>query len=328
MAAEDRVELYVGTSGYSYPDWKGVVYPTALKKLVGGPVPELRYLARYLNTCEINATFYRQFPPETAVRWCEAVENPEFGFAIKANQVFTHATGSKPAERKAPTSVNTLRYTPADVDETRRFLDVLAARDRLLVLLFQFPVSFKFLTRNKDDEPVRQEGNWDHLADLLHAFREYPKAVEFRHDSWDDPWVLDGLREQETAWVNIDEPRLGASLPRTEHVTAPLAYMRLHGRNYKKWFNAKNRDERYDYLYTPEELQPIAREIEAMEQKLQQQPSSRQRKRMVAATNNHYSGKAVVNAIDLKKLLGVEANPVPEGLSKAYPGRFGQSEAA
>jgi hypothetical protein len=55
------------------------------------------------------------------------------------------------------------------------------------------------------------------------------------------------------AWVNIDEPRLGASLRSTEYVTAPLVYLR----NYKKWFNSKNRDERYDHLYTPEELEPM-----------------------------------------------------------------------
>jgi uncharacterized protein YecE (DUF72 family) len=93
MSVGHGTELFIGTSGYSYPDWKGVVYPASLKKAVGGPVPELTYLSRYFNTCEINATFYGQFEPEIAKRWCAAVENPGFGFAIKANQVFTHAAG-------------------------------------------------------------------------------------------------------------------------------------------------------------------------------------------------------------------------------------------
>ena len=101
--------MFIGTSGYSYPDWKGVVYPKFLKREVGdSTTPELTYLSRYFNTCEINATFYRNFEPEIAKKWSDAVENPEFEFAIKANQVFTHATGSKPSERKAPTSVETL----------------------------------------------------------------------------------------------------------------------------------------------------------------------------------------------------------------------------
>jgi uncharacterized protein YecE (DUF72 family) len=85
------VELFVGTSGYSYPDWKGIVYPPSLKREVGGTTPELTYMSRYFNTCEINATYYRQFEPEIAKRWSDAVENPSFEFAIKANQVFTHA---------------------------------------------------------------------------------------------------------------------------------------------------------------------------------------------------------------------------------------------
>jgi uncharacterized protein YecE (DUF72 family) len=152
-------QIFVGTSGYSYPDWKGIVYPRSVKRDVGGSTPELTYLSRYFNTCEINATFYRNFEPEIARKWSDAVENPEFEFAIKANQVFTHAAGTKPSERKAPTSVESLKYTRADIEETRSFLDVLAERDRLLVVLFQFPVSFKFAKKDKEGEPIRLEGN-------------------------------------------------------------------------------------------------------------------------------------------------------------------------
>ena len=311
--------LFIGTSGYSYPDWKGVVYPKALKREVGGTTPELTYLSRYFNTCEINATFYRHFEPEIAQKWSDAVENPEFEFGIKANQVFTHAAGTKPSERKAPTSVESLKYTQADIDQTRRFLDVLAERKRLLVLLFQFPVSFKFAAKDREGEAIRLEGNWDHIADVLNTFKDYPKAVEFRHETWDDPWILSALREHETAWVNIDEPRLGASLHGTEYVTAPIAYLRLHGRNYKKWFNSNNRDERYDYLYTPKEIEPIAKSLRAMEKKVEKEPNRRQAKKVIAATNNHYKGQAAVNAIDLKRQLGIKNNPVPDELAKAYP---------
>jgi uncharacterized protein YecE (DUF72 family) len=314
------VQLFVGTSGYSYPDWKGIVYPRSLKRDVGGSTPELTYLSRYFNTCEINATFYRNFKPEIAMKWSDAVESPEFQFAIKANQVFTHAAGTKPSERKGPTSVETLKYTKTDIEETRRFLDVLAEQDRLLVVLFQFPISFKFTTKDKGGELVRLEGNWDHVADVLNAFKEYPKAIEFRHQSWDDPWILSVLREHETAWVNIDEPRLGASLHDTHYVTAPIAYLRLHGRNYKHWFKSKNRDERYDYLYTVKELEPIAESVKMMAKKVEREPSRREIKKVITATNNHYKGKAAVNAIDLKRLLGIKNNPVPDELVKTYPG--------
>jgi uncharacterized protein YecE (DUF72 family) len=187
------------------------------------------------------------------------------------------------------------------------------------VVLFQFPISFKFTKKDKKGEITRFEGNWDHVADVLDAFKEYPKAIELRHESWDDPWVLSALREHETAWVNIDEPRLGASLHGTDHVTAPIAYLRLHGRNYKNWFQSKNRDERYDYLYKPEELEPIAKSMKAMVKKVEKEPSRRQAKKMIAATNNHYKGQAAVNAIDLKKLLGIKHPPVPDTLAEAYP---------
>jgi uncharacterized protein YecE (DUF72 family) len=316
-----HAQLFIGTSGYSYPDWRGIVYPRSVKRDVGGSTPELTYLSRYFNTCEINATFYRHFEPEIAKKWADAIENPGFEFAIKANQVFTHAAGTKPSERKAPTSIENLKYTPTDIDATRRFLDVLTERNRLLVVLFQFPVSFKFAAKDKEGELVRQEGNWDHVADVLHALKDYPKAIEFRHDSWDDPWILSALREHETAWVNIDEPRLGASLHGTDYVTAPIAYLRLHGRNYKKRFNSNDRDQRYDYLYEPEELEPIAKSLRAMASKVEREPSRREIKKVMAATNNHYKGQAAVNAIDLKRLLGIEDNPVPEVLAKAYCGR-------
>ena len=130
---------------------------------------------------------------------------------------------------------------------------------------------------------------------MLNAFEDYPKAMEFRHESWDDPWVLSALREHETAWVNIDEPRLGTCLHGTNYVTAPIAYLRLHGRNYNKWFNSKSRDERYDYLYTPEELKPIADSIKAMANKVEREPT-REAKKVIAATNDHYKGQAAVNA--------------------------------
>jgi uncharacterized protein YecE (DUF72 family) len=318
-SSHTKPHLFIGTSGYSYPDWKGIVYPRSVKRDVGGTTPELTYLSRYFNTCEINATFYRQFAPEIAKKWSDAVESPDFEFAIKANQVFTHAAGSKPSERKASTSPESLKYTQSDIDESRRFLDVLGERKRLLVVLFQFPVSFKSSKKNKQGEKERLEGNWDHVADVLNAFKEYPKAIEFRHDTWDDPWVLAALREHETAWVNIDEPRLGASLHNTNYVTAPLAYLRLHGRNYKHWFNSENRDERYDYLYPEKELAPIAESLKEMTKKVAHEPSRRQVKKVIAATNNHYKGQAAVNGIEPKRMLGIKNVPVPDLLADAYP---------
>jgi uncharacterized protein YecE (DUF72 family) len=84
-------------------------------------------------------------------------------------------------------------------------------------------------------------------------------------------------------------------------------------------FNSKNRDERYDYLYTPEELAPIVKSIQAMAKKVEHEPTRREAKKVLAASNNDYKGKAAVNAIDLKGMLGIKYNPIPDELAKAYP---------
>jgi uncharacterized protein YecE (DUF72 family) len=81
----------------------------------------------------------------------------------------------------------------------------------------------------------------------------------------------------------------------------------------------EDRDERYDYLYKPQELEPIAESLKGMAKKVEKEPSRRQAKKVIAATNNHYKGKAAVNAVDLKRLLGIKNNPVPDELAKTYP---------
>lgn len=316
-----KTTLFVGTAGYSYPDWKGRVYPKDLKKQVKSEVPELTYLAQFLNLCEINSTFYGHFAPKTAVKWCRAVAevSEDFQFAIKANQAFTHAAGTKPTARKGPTSVETLKYTQEDLEKTKAFLDVFVEQEKLIVLLFQFPVSFKFKTRDKDGKEVVLEGSWDYLADLMKLFADYPQAVEFRHNSWNDPWVLAGLREKQITFCNIDEPRLGSSLQGTTHVTSPLIYERLHGRNYKKWFRGSHRDERYDYLYSEGELKVVAEAIETMQKKTEQAADTLDRKTIIVA-NNHYQGQAAVNALQLKSMLTGTKVEAPEELLKTYPG--------
>lgn len=119
-------------------------------------------------------------------------------------------------------------------------------------MLLQFLISFK-----------HTEGNWDQRIDVLHLFREYPLAVEVRHKTWADPLVLKSLQQETVAFCNIDQTRLGETLEGTEYVTAPLAYLRLHGRS-KDWFTAKSRDARYDYVYSKESLQKVKGKIEKM----------------------------------------------------------------
>ena len=112
MPVEGVSKLYIGTAGWSYPDWKGIVYPEK------GKVDELVFLARYFNAVEINNTFYR--PPEARVSasWVSRTnDRPDFHFTLKLWQHFTH-------ERETP-------YTQEDVDVIRRGIEPLAASRRL-----------------------------------------------------------------------------------------------------------------------------------------------------------------------------------------------------
>src|SRR5262249_32720094 len=76
-------------------------------------------------------------------------------------------------------------------------------------------------------------------------------------------WFLKALEQENVAFCNIDQTRLGETLEGTQYVTASLAYLRLRGRS-KEWFTAKNRDARYDYLYSKESLQKVKGKIENM----------------------------------------------------------------
>ena len=146
---------------------------------------------------------------------------------------------------------------------------------------------------------------------MIDAFRDYPLALEVRHASWDVPEVYEGLRARRVAFCNIDQPIFKNSIEPSERLTAPLGYVRLHGRNHDDWFRADaGRDDRYNYLYRPEELSPWIEKIESTRERAQE---------IYAITNNHYRGQAVVNAFDLQEGLGKRDFTIPRQLVEAYP---------
>jgi len=295
-------KLLFGTAGFQYPDWKGIVYPSDVKKRYGH---ELRFMARYFDLCEINTSFYGPLKPQSAITWCDYVseENPDFQFTAKLTQVFTHA----PQAKTTSSSAETIKYSQRDVDEAKAGFAPLQDAGRLGAVIAQFPISFRFRNK-KNSDPLY--GNWDHVLDVLNLFKEYPLAVEFRDASWDDEWVIKELQARRVAFCNVDQPRLGNSLDGTQYVTAPFSYIRLHGRNYDKWFNAKNRDERYDFLYTGERLERVKKRIGEM---------AKNSETAFVVANNHPRGQAAVNALELKSMLSGRKVEAPELLVKAYP---------
>ena len=108
--------------------------------------------------------------------------------------------------------------------------------------------------------------------------------------------VYMNMEKNDLNFCNIDQPTTRNSIGPTNIATGDLAYYRFHGRNSDNWFSKDaNRDARYDYLYSEEELEPWVRDIEDMEKRVEQ---------IYVMTNNHYRGQAPVNALQMKAALG------------------------
>ncbi|MBI4263888.1 MAG: DUF72 domain-containing protein [Acidobacteria bacterium] len=303
----------VGTSGWSYPSgkgtWNGLFYPASRSKRAGTRgFDELRFYAEHFDTVEVNATFYGQPRAEVASGW--AARTPAgFEFSLKLYQKFTHPKMFREAAvRSAPGSEGPLldllaQVTQSDVDDFRAGVDPIASAGKLGALLAQFPPSFK-------DSPASR----DYLARLLRLFGDYRMAVELRHRSWSDGFgqTLELLNAFGAAWVQIDEPKFRFSIRQNylPNITG-FYYMRLHGRNVANWWRHDHRDDRYDYLYSAEELNAFAETAGAAKELV---------KKAYLYTNNHFAAKSVVNAVMLKAQLGESIEGTyPAELVERYP---------
>jgi len=274
-------KLCIGPAGWDYPDWQGVVYPPGLKG-----ADRLTFLATLFTAMEINVTFYRPIPADYARRWLAAVDqNPDFRFTAKVWQVFTH-------ERRLPA---------ADLAQFQAGLTPLLYAGKLGVLLAQFPYSFH-----------NTEENRAYLVQLKAALQKFPLAVEVRHRSWQQRAVREFLAEVGLDFCNIDQPMVSYPMGATRWVTGTRGYLRCHGRRQDTWFEfGDDRGARYDYLYSPEELEDLANRTRELEAKARE---------TYVIFNNHPAGQAVANALELISLLqpGHKISP-PPGLLTAFP---------
>jgi uncharacterized protein YecE (DUF72 family) len=290
-------EIRVGTSGWSYPSgegtWNGIFYPA--KKAKG--FDELAFYAEHFDTVEVNSSFYRVPALKTTEEWVKRTPK-DFEFSLKLFQKFTHPEMFLKATGKDPGDIDR-----KDVDDFRAAIEPLAKAGKLGALLAQFPPSFK-------NEP----GARDYLAWLLHAFRDYLVAVELRHKSFSDDPVetMALLGEFGAALVQIDEPKFKTSIRQNRLPNVKtFYYLRLHGRNAAQWWKHDKAEDRYNYLYSGEELEPI---VEAVEE------ASREVKKSYAYANNHFSAKSVANAATIKAKLGQELDGAyPEPFVQRYP---------
>jgi uncharacterized protein YecE (DUF72 family) len=275
--------IRVGPAGWSYADWAGIVYPP--RKPAG--FHEAAYLSQFFDTIEINTSFYQPLRPDHCKHWIEFVAaNPRFMFTAKLWQRFTHEQGGGAEDERA----------------VRAGFDVLRDAGKLGAVLLQFPFSFH-----------RTEENVGYLASLLKRFADYPLVVEVRHATWNDKAFYAMLHERGVGFCNIDQPVIGRSMKPTDRATARISYVRLHGRRYDSWFSDDPEapaSERYNYLYTEEELAPWASRIRHVAE--DSHPT-------YVIANNHFEGKAVVNALQLVSALTHAKVKVPDPLRQRYP---------
>jgi uncharacterized protein YecE (DUF72 family) len=229
--------VYIGTSGYSYADWRGVFYPPSLAQ-----ASFLEFYSRRFPCVEVNYTYYRMPDAQTLLRM-ERKTPAGFFFTIKAYREMTHEID----DAKSAELCNLYL----------RALEPLAQAGKLGCVLLQFPTSFHYTDANRR-----------RLARLLDLLSPLPLAVEFRGTDWLHDRVYEGLRKKNAAFVCVDEPALPGLLPPLDAVTAATGYVRFHGRNADNWWSGDSAS-RYDYRYAAAELAEWAPRIKKISSEAQ-----------------------------------------------------------
>jgi uncharacterized protein YecE (DUF72 family) len=255
-------EILIGTSGYYYNEWVGPVYPEGTK--------QKDYLACYAGlfpTVELNFSYYQK--PEAAKLAKMLVDGgPSLSFSIKAHKTLTHEVNPSQWEGEAT--------------EYLKAIEPLLEAKRLEAVLFQFPYSFHY-----------EDGNRRYLDKLLKFFKDVPVAVEFRTADWYTGRLIEGMKSRNVPLVSLDMPDIPNLPPQMEVVTAPVAYIRLHGRNKEAWWG-KDAHAQYDYLYTDMEIGSWVDRIKRINEQAQ---------RLLIYFNNHPFGKAARNALQLEAVV-------------------------
>ncbi len=258
-------DLLLGTSGYDYPEWKGVFYPEDLKRK-----DFLSYYATQFNALELNSTFYNMPTAERLYSFYERSEG-RLKFSVKANRLLTH-------------EIDSTWQTAAEDFKTA--LKALKEKDVLSAVLFQLPESFHYTNDNRI-----------YLAKLIQKFEGFPTLIEFRHREWIKPSVFEGLEKMNAGLVFCDMPNL-KNLP---NISTPFigtnTYIRLHGRNANAWYatgDSPNGSARYCYEYTESELSQFVPIIKA---------AIREGKKVQVYFNNHPNGSGAKNALKLKEMV-------------------------
>ena len=272
-------DIACGIAGWSYPDWKGCVYPPGTKDT-------LRYVAQYVDVIEINSSFYRPPAPRTTESWvARTADLKSFCFTAKIHQDITHGR----------------RLEDSLVSVFREGITPLVEAGKLRHLLAQFRYDFAHT-------PATREL----LVAVNRAFGDLCNlVVELRDSSWQAPQAQAFLEELGVTVANLDYPLSRRSFSMRLCPVGRHAYLRLHGRNSKAWFDKKaGRDETYNYYYKENEVADIVRRALALRKQSQS---------VTVIANNHFEGKEVANALQIKSAVQQKRVPVPPQLADKYP---------
>ena len=225
-------QIYIGIAGWSYPDWKGIVYTSS-------KIDQLAYVSKFVDCLEINSTFYRPPFEKTTKSWLEkTAKRPDFFFTAKLHRSFTH-------EGKIDAEI--IRHFHKGFEP---FLEA----GKLRHLLIQFRYDFDDTNRNRQ-----------HLTEIIKSFsKTFSLAVEVRHKSWQMPNALDFLGQLGVTVCNLDYPTTWNSFDMQQCTVGRNGYFRMHGRNVEKWFSKAGRDETYNYYYNEKELAQIKLRIDEL----------------------------------------------------------------
>jgi len=271
----------IGTAGWSYPHWSGIVYPTSRQA-----AHPLELLARQFDVVEINSSFYQPLKPEITKLWIKKVEsNQRFQFTAKLHQRFTHAR----------------ILDDAEIAEFKDGVRPLLKAGKLGALLMQFPWSFRFTGENRD-----------FFIKLRRAFSDFPLVAEMRHSSWMDEEAIGVFQDYRVGFCNIDQPEYTRAMPPTSFLTSGIGYVRLHGRNPHNSLGnpGASRNRQHDYLYSEAELNEWIRRIDHL---------SRYADSTFVVFNNDAAAKSVVNALQLRAMLTGEFPAAPRELRRKFP---------
>ena len=265
----------------------------------------ISYYAQFFTMVEVDSTFYSLQPARNFAMWAERTPD-DFVFDVKAFGELTWHHGDDAKEVITPAAETFAKFS--------EMLDPLRQKNKLGALLFQFPPWFTF----GPDEI-------EYLGTVREMLPNETIAVEFRHRSW-----VEGANAQETkaalsdarlAYVAVDEPQIGTgSMPPIVMLTDPhYSMVRFHGRNRKMWYgkNLKSSRDRFDYLYSRDELAPWADRIERIADALSGSE-------VHVVTNNNASNYSIANAFDLQELLGLPVaggKTIPEPVAQTMSDR-------